>query len=171
MRGRLINPFKVKVARLDTVGSAADPDGAGALVSGFDPVFREPLPKPGGGNYRKELEPILIPCQIEFDDQYEQLSEQSAGNDTNSKVRIIYHFEDLEGMNLVDATSGQALLRVNDRLMSVHQYDDEALIQTVGSDGNGFFCTEARPVSFGLSGGKRNLLICVYETRNNTVQQ
>jgi hypothetical protein len=171
MRGRLLNPFKAKVARLDTVGTAADPDAGGPLTSGYDPIFREPLPKVGGGNYRKEHDALLIPCQVEFDDIVDQLAQASAGQETTTKVRIIFHFEDLERMSLVDATTGQALLRLNDRLLSIHRFDDETLIQTVGLDANGYFCTEARPVSFGLSGGARNLLVCVYEARDNTVRQ
>lgn len=50
MRGRLINPFLAEITQLDTVATAADPDGAGALVSGYDSDFKETivLDKPAG---------------------------------------------------------------------------------------------------------------------------
>lgn len=168
MRGRLINPFKAKIARIDTTASAADPDGAGELTSGYDPVFREPIQRAldvGEARLAKELEPILIPCQVEFDDQFEALGAVAAGNDTNSRVRIVFHFQDLEELGLVDATTGLPKLNLNDRLVAVHRFDDETLIQNAGLE-EGFYCTEVRPVSFGLSGGSRNLLVCTYQTRD-----
>lgn len=173
MRGRLINPFKALVARIDTVASAADPDGAGPLTSGYDPIFREPIQRTldvDEVRLAKELEPILVPCQVEFDDQFEAQGQQSAGNDTNSKVRCIFHFSDLESMGLVDATTKDAMFNINDRLISIHDYHTEELVQRAGL-GTGFFCTEVRPVSFGLSGGSRNLLVCVYQTRDSSFKQ
>lgn len=168
MRGRLINPFKVKIARLDTTGTAGDPDVGGPLTSGYDNVFRAPRPKVGGGNHRKELALITLPCQFENDDVYERLNQTAAGNDTDSRLRVVFHFQDLEELDLVDAVTGEAKLRLGDRLESVHRHDDEALIQKMGLNGGGFFCTEVKPVSFGLSGGERNLLVCTYEARDGT---
>ena len=43
MRGRLIFPFQVQLAQLDTVATAQDPDGDGPLESGYDDIFREPF--------------------------------------------------------------------------------------------------------------------------------
>lgn len=174
MRGRLINPFKARIHRFDTVGTAADPDGAGELTSGFDDVFREPVRLPEGeaaSNTRKELAPILIPCQFEGDDAQGALEQMGAGNDPRFLVRLVFHFADLELMGLVDPITGEALVRVNDRFDAIYRHDDETLIQYVGGatpDGGGLYCIEARPVSFGLSGGERNLLVCVFADRDST---
>lgn len=168
MRGRLINPFKVTIARLDTTSTAADPDAGGPLTSGYDSTFRAPLPKVGGGDYRAELADIVVPCQFENDDAYERLGQTAAGNDTDTRLRCVFHFQDLEELDLVDLTTGEAKFRIGDRLKSVHRYEDGSLIQRMGLDGGGFFCTEVKPVSFGLSGGERNLLVCTYEARDNT---
>lgn len=163
----MINPFKVLLARIDTNATAADPDGAGPLVSGYDDVFREPIPNLPGSSVRavKEQAPILIPCQFEPEDTFEQLREQAAGNDPNTKIRVCFHFSDLEELDLVDAATGRPKLQINDRLVSIHRYDDETLIQLMGVK-EGFYCTAAEPRSFGLSGGERNLLLCTYESRD-----
>jgi len=169
MRGRLINPFKVLIARIGTDLTAADPDGIGPLVSGYDNVFREPIPNLPGAVVRAALElpAILIPCQFEPEDTFEQLEQQAPGNDTKTKIKVCFHFIDLEEMGLVDAVTGEALLRIDDRLVSVHRFEDDALIQRAGLQ-EGFYCTEAQPRSFGLSGGERNLLLCTYEARDST---
>lgn len=169
MRGRLINPFKILIARIDTDATAADPDGAGPLVSGYDDVFREPIPNLPGATVRaaKEQTPILIPCQFEPEDTYDQLGQQSAGDDANTKIKVCFHFSDLEELGLVDATTGNPKLQLGDRLVSIHHYDDESLIQHMGLR-EGFYCTEVQPRSFGLSGGERNLLLCTYEARNTS---
>lgn len=182
MRGRLISPFKAKILRLDTVATAADPDGAGELTSGYDPDFREPVRLPQGeaggkSNVRKEHPAILVPCQFEGDDAQGALEQMGSGDDPRFLVRLVFHFRDLENMGLVDPTSGEALIRKHDRFVAIHRFDDESLIQLVGGatvsgdppvfDG-GLYCVEPRPVSFGLSGGARNLLVCVFSDRDSS---
>lgn len=167
MRGRLINPFKVLIARLDTVGTAADPDGAGPMTSGYDDVFREPVRKADGTSGRVEHTPVLVPCQIEVG-AYEGLHETSAGDDPDGSIVVVFHFEDLEDMTLINPDTGEALIHKDDRLVSIHRFDDETLIQKCGVDG--YFCTEAQPQSFGLSGGERNLLVCKFDTRDASIK-
>ncbi len=166
----MINPFLALIARIDTDASAADPDGAGPLTSGYDSVFREPIVNlSGDGAVRvaKELTSVLIPCQFEPEDQFDALGQQAAGNDTNSRVRLVFHFSDLEELGLVDETTNDPELRLGDRLISIHNHETEALIQRCGF-ADGLYCVEVKPVSFGLSGGERNLLICSYNTRDSS---
>jgi len=177
VRGRLINPFKARIARLDTVTTAADPDGAGELESGYDPDFKETVyvPNPNGGagiTARTEHAPILIPCQVEVG-TYDVQAMGAGGNDPDGRIVLVYHFELLELMGLVHAPTGQALLRPNDRLLSIHRYDDESLIQSfepADAPVGGYFCVEAQPQSFGLSGGYRNLLLCSYVNKDRGPQ-
>lgn len=159
MRGRLINPFKARIGRIDTLQTKTS--------AGYDPIFREPRRKVDGSSARVEHEPILIPCQIE-DGTYEALHQVASGNDPDGRVVLVFHFQDLELLGLVDPVTGVAQLHVSDRLISLHRYDDETLIQNVGD--SGYFCTESQPQSFGLSGGERNLLICTYMTRDASIK-
>jgi hypothetical protein len=117
-----------------------------------------------GTSARKELAPILIPCQPE-NNTYEQLQQQMAGNDPSSRMVFTMHFQILEEMGLVDPVSGEALLRLNDRATAIYERNG-TFIQKLGLDQEGFYCTEVQPASFGLSGGKRNLLLCTYERRD-----
>ena len=165
MRGRLINPFLAELARLDTVATAADPDGAGPLTSGYDPDFKETVMVPAAGerglDARKELPPIRIPCQVEVG-SFEALQQLAAGNSPNSKVTLVFHFRDLERMALVDRDTGDALLRVNDRLVAIHDLASR-LVQAIRTP-PGFYATEVQPQSFGL-GLSRNLLLVTFEER------
>jgi hypothetical protein len=164
MRGRLINPFLAEIARLDTVATAADPDGPGPLVTGYDPDFKETLVLEDAGgrrDARDEMPPIRVPCQVEVG-AFEALQQLAAGNSPSSQVTLVFHFRDLEGMGLVDAPSGDVLLRVNDRLVAIRDLGG-ALVQAVRTP-PGLYATEVQPQSFGL-GRARNLLVTRWQTR------
>lgn len=164
MRGRLINPFLAEIARLDTVATAADPDGGGPLVTGYDPDFKETLVLEEAGqrrDARQEMPPIRIPCQVEVG-AFEALQQLAAGNSPNSQVALVFHFRDLESMGLVDPETGDALLRVNDRLVAIRDMAGN-LVQAVRAR-PGLYATEVQPQSFGL-GRARNLLIVRWEER------
>lgn len=164
-RGRLIHPFIAELARLDTAGTAADPDAGGPLVSGYDDDFREVVKLPGTGlSARKELPAIFVPCQPEIG-TFEQLQQLASGAAPNAQLKLVFHFADLETMGLVDAATGEALIRNNDRLVSIRRFSDNTLIQAIKTSTGGLFVTEVQPQSFGLSGGERNLLLCTFEER------
>jgi hypothetical protein len=170
MRGRLINPFLAEIAQLDTVATAADPDGAGPAVSGYDPDFKETLVlgMPGGERVdaRKEKVPIRVPCQVEVG-AFEALQQLAAGNSPNSRIVLVFHFRDLERMGLVDVPTGEALLRINDRLVAIHRMDG-VLVQAVRTP-PGLYATEVQPQSFGL-GLSRNLLLVTFDEREIAVR-
>lgn len=170
MRGRLINPFLAEIAQLDTVATAADPDGPGPGVSGYDADFKETviLEPAGGGRLdaRKEKAPVRVPCQVEVG-AFEALQQLGAGNSPNSRIVLVFHFRDLEQMGLVDAATGEALLRINDRLVAIHRMDG-ALVQAVRTP-PGLYATEVQPQSFGL-GLSRNLLLVTFDEREVAVR-
>jgi len=165
MRGRLINPFLAELARLDTVATAADPDGAGPLTGGYDPDFKETVLVPAtderGADARKEMPPIRIPCQVEVG-AFEALQQLASGNSPDAKVTLVFHFRDLERMGLVDPGTGDALLRANDRLAAIHDLAGN-LVQSIRTP-PGLYATEVQPQSFGL-GLSRNLLLVTFEER------
>ena len=170
MRGRLIFPFFAELFRLDTAGTATtDPDGAGPLTSGYDPDFKEPVGVDSNDDgiaepVRIEHPAVRVPCQVE-PKTFEELRMFAAGNSPRSRVELVFHFRDLERLGLVDAPTGEALVRPGDRLGAV--YDTAGtLVQTVRTP-PGLYVSEARPIGFGLHRPRpsRNLLLVAFEDR------
>lgn len=157
MRGRLICKFLAELARLNTQGTAN--------ASGYDPDFRTTkVTYPGGvrTSSRVELPSVKLPCQVE-DNLWGTQRQTAAGNAPDTKLVLVFHFRDLERLSLVDPATGDALIRVNDRLVGIYDYNTQALIQIVRPDTQ-VFATEVKPV-FGL-GMKRNLLIVTFDERS-----
>ena len=166
MRGRLLRAFLAELAQLDTAATAADPDGAGPLTSGYDADFQETvlLPSSAGGpgrDTRREKPPLRLPCQIEIQ-SFAALTELAAGNSPRSHVVLVFQFRDLERLGLVDPSTGDALLRVGDRLVAIRDRRTGELVQAVRTP-PGLYLTEPQP-EFGL-GGRRNLLIATFGER------
>ena len=165
MRGRLLQAFLAELAQLDVAATEADPDGAGPLASGYDADFHETVLLPGaagpGSDARREKPPLHLPCQIEVQ-SFAALSELAAGNSPRSHVVLVFHFRDLEQRGLVDPNTGDALLRVGDRLVAIRDRRTGELVQAVRTP-PGLYLTEPQP-EFGL-GGRRNLLIATFSER------
>ena len=170
MRGRLIFPFLAEMRRLDTAAMASiDPDGAGPLTRGFDPDFKEPVlvDRDGDGiaeRERTELPAIRVPCQVE-PKVFEDLRMLASGDSPRSDISLVFHFKDLERLGLVDATTGDALIRPNDRLAGLYDLGG-LLVQTIRTP-PGLYVTQAQPRGFGLgrSRPRRNLLLVTFEAR------
>jgi len=170
MRGRLIFPFLADLRRLDTAAMAStDPDGAGPLTGGFDPDFKEPVLVDHDGDgvaerERTELPAIRVPCQVE-PKVFEDLRMLASGDSPRSDISLVFHFKDLERLGLVDATTGDALIRPNDRLAGLYDLGG-LLVQTIRTP-PGLYVTQAQPRGFGLgrSRPRRNLLLVTFEAR------
>lgn len=170
-RGRLVFPFLADIRRLDTVATAADPDGAGPLTSGYDDIYREPHvlidtsdPTDREGiSARKEKAQILVPCQVE-DDAFQRLQMLMNGNSPAGLLTLVFHFKDLESLALVDG-AGMALIKPGDRLEAIHDKKGNLVQQVITPPG--LFVQDAIPAGHGLSRGtsKRNLLIVNWESR------
>jgi hypothetical protein len=161
MRGRLIYKFLAEIARIDYDATAADPDGAGALTSGFNHLMSEPRLLPGRVKARQEQALIKVPCQVAPKVKQEILDMGAGGNSPDSKFVVYVHFKWLEQNSLLDA-SGDPLFRVNDRLNAI--YDKWGnLIRTVRNP-PGLFLTEVQSRAFGL-GSKRNLARLTFQER------
>jgi hypothetical protein len=165
VRGRLLQAFAAELAQLDTAATAADPDGPGPLTSGYDADFQEtvlvPSEGPRGRDARREKPVTRVPCQIEVQ-SFGELAELTAGNSPRSHLVLVFHFADLERLGLVDPTTGDALLRVGDRLVAIRDLRTDALVQAVRTP-PGLYLTEPQP-QFGL-GGRRNLLLATFGER------
>lgn len=173
MRGRLIFPFLVEIAPIDTAAMAADPDGAGPLTAGYDLDYREPVKLPAtsgegpGTTNRHEKATYQIPAQIE-PQTFDALQMYASGNSADARFQLIMHFRDLENGGLVD-DNGDANVRVGDRLAAIYTMQ-EVLVQDFTP--TPLYVTEVRPIGFGLSMGssKRNLLLVVLNDRETGVR-
>jgi len=174
MRGRLIFKFLAEVHRLDTRTLAVDdPDGAGPLTGGYDPDFKEPVLVDTnddgiGERTRQEFPPVRVPCQVDTK-VFDELRMLASGNAPRSRLDLVFHFKDLERMGLVDAASGDALIRSGDRLAAIRDLCGD-LVQEVRTP-PGLYVTEARPIGFGLNmqRPRRNLLLVAFEDRQQAV--
>lgn len=170
-RGRLIFPFVVELAQLDTAATAADPDGAGPLTSGYDEDFREPvtvLADPAdqvGVSARVESGPIQFRAQIE-PSMFERLEAMISGGSPKSRFAIVAHFRELERDGLV-GPDGAALIRKNDRLVRILTTKG-ALVRDI-PDPPGLFVHQVQDRGFG-PGGQRNLLLITFEERERSLR-
>ena len=160
-RGRLIFPFLVDIAQVDTVATAAVADG------GYDDVFREPKIVPpasgsGRGTISREEVTYTYKCQIE-PETFEALEEMLTGKSPNSEITIVMHYRDLEVDGLLDS-SGKPLLRTGDRFVQVKHYRTGAVIEVIPNP-PGLFVVQVRSGGFGLSSLERNLLFVTFEER------
>lgn len=156
-RGRLIFPIVAEIHRLDLEVTNS--------LGGVDTVYNEIKLAPSsdrlGTSSRVEMAPIQIP--IQFEPSYlRKLHMLSNGDASSGRVVGVMHFRDLENMNLVSVTTGQALIKKGDRLGALYRTDGE-LIETI-SNPPGAFVTDATPET-GL-GGYRNLLLVTFESRD-----
>lgn len=173
MRGRLIYPFVIKLAQLDTTATAADPDGAGELTSGYDEDFREPVTvlanadDQTGESTRTESGPIEFLAQVE-PMQFEKLKMMASGVSPTSRFALVAHYEDLENRGLVDATTGKPTIRVNDRLVSIHNCHTGELVEAI-TDPPGLYVVQVQSRGFGFGRG-HNLLLIEFEERAQSVR-
>lgn len=155
-RGRLIDPLIAVIERLDT--------NTTAQASGYDADFNTPIVSGATGvrtTKTRYLDPIELPAQIE-DSAFEAQRQTQAGDNARSQYTLVFHFQTLEDLGLVDAGTGNALLRKGDRLVQVK--DDTGAAVITPQPKYELYCTEVRPGG-GWLGKRRNLLIASYAAR------
>ena len=109
---------------------------------------------------------MRVPCQVDTK-VFDELRMLASGNAPHSRLDLVFHFKDLERMGLVDAVSGDALIRAGDRLAAIRVLCGD-LAQEVRTP-PGLYVTEARPIGFGLNmrRPRRNLLLVAFEDRQH----
>lgn len=150
MRGRLIFPMVVEIARLDT--------DATRLAGRYDATFRTMKP----GTERVEMAPVRLLAQVEMG-AWQAQNQTQAGNIPDSRLTLVFHYEELESKGLVD-TNGAALIRVNDRLLGIYSRDGARLEEYLPKEKGGLYAVEVQPAGIGL-GGRRNLLVVAFADR------
>lgn len=161
MRVRLINPFTAEIARLDTVATESTAGGK----PGYDRTFREPEVKIVGGvrtSARAEKPAIQIPVQVE-DRTWQALRAYDNGNSPETGIGLVAHYRDLRRLGLVDDATGKVALNVNDRLVRI--LDKCGRVVSLVRTPPGLYCTEVRPMSYGI-GRTLNLCLLLFSERN-----
>ena len=150
-RGRIIFGFYAVLAPLDTAATAAADGG-----TGYNPFLRTPLRRSDGTSAVTYGDPIRVVCQVETeDDEVRALRMARTGDNDNSEVVLVFHFQVLEDMNLV-TDRGRALIKKGDRLLRIEDRDENVLDDYEELD---MVVTSASPESYGLSSRRRNLLV------------
>lgn len=150
-RGRLICPLVVELARLDTDATRA--------AGGYDTTFKTMKP----GVARRELPVVRLRAQVEMG-KWEGQNQTQAGNVPDSRLTLAFHFRDLEAAGLVDLATGDAKIRVGDRLVAIYDRTGTVKDATVKTANGGLYATEVQHAGLGL-GGRRNLLVVVFDER------
>lgn len=152
MRGRLIFPFVIVIARVDPVAiEAAGPGG----FDGFDDDFNEPALE-ASGPIRRELAEIKLEAQIE-PGTFVELRRLLQGFAPKAEMTMTVHFSELEDLALVGA-DGLPLLRAGDRIDRIEDMDAVTVLSFPSPPG--LYIDTMTPDSFGLLGSRRaNLAI------------
>ena len=142
---------------------------SGPLDSGYDADFKESVlvdrDDDGiGERIRVEHDPIRIPCQVETD-RFDELRMLPSGNSPRSELDLVFHFRDLELLELVDPVTGDALIRPGDRLSGIYDKFGHP-VQAIRTP-PGLYVSQARPIGFGLFRvrPRRNLLLVSFQDR------
>lgn len=175
MRGRLIFPFLVELAPLDTAATeSTDPDGAGPLTGGYDVLFREPVKVRAdsddqfGVKARVEGASIQLPAQIE-PDQFELLQMMLSGESPASgRFSVVLHFSDLEDAGLVNA-DGTPAIKKRDRLTRILSIAGD-LVEAIAYP-PGLYVEQVLSRGWGLGGAvpTRNLCFVDFAGRSQSV--
>jgi hypothetical protein len=163
VRVRLIFPFVVEIAQLDTALTEAATTGPG-----YDDVFREQDVTIIDGKRvtgRQERAPVRFPAQIE-DRTWEALKMFDAGNSPQIGMGIVADVRHLRHKGLVDPETGRIKLNVNDRLVAIYDKCDRPV--SIVRTPPGLFCVEVRPFSYGI-GRTLNLVLMLFEDRERSV--
>lgn len=161
-RGRLIRPNLVEIAPLDIAATAAV-DPPGLPDSGYDPILREPYTIQDGDDVtttRTEGTTYQLEAQIEVP-RFGLLDQLAGGNAEIRSIRCVFHLEDLEDRGFVDA-EGKLLVKFSDRLVAV--YSRDGVLQERFDDVP-MYAVEVTPLSYGLAGGRRNLVAVLFKQR------
>jgi hypothetical protein len=124
MRGRLHHTFLAEFVQIDAAQTRTqDPDDVGDTLSGgfdddFDEIFVFTKADGSRVSAKQEQPPVFLACNVETE-SWQALQQMMAGNAPNTQVVIVVHRRSLEELQLFDPKTGDTLIRVNDKLVSL----------------------------------------------------
>lgn len=162
----------VEVRMLDAIATRAATEQSAdvpEITSGFDDDFKEIVVVTVNGKRkleRKESPSFFVPSQIESP-TFEALVQMSAGNIPNTEMTLVWARKDVESLGLIVPDTGECLVRVNDRIVSIRDRCGH-LVQKI-REPQGLFVTQVRP-TWGLA-GQRDLFLISLADREQGVHQ
>jgi hypothetical protein len=163
-RGRLIQRFLVRIARLDAQATAAVVDG------GLDPDFHEPINVPDGtqlgANSRRYHAVDTLHCQLDRKTWGDRRTERS-GEEIDADILIILHWPELENGGFIN-TSGEPVFQRGDKVVELLTLKGQRV--QLFDDPPGMFIEALERAGHGLaamSTPKTNLLYlhCAYDKK------
>ena len=118
----LLSTLDVVIYRLDIAAGWAD-DPPGDPTKGYNIGLREPrISRTAGVRSvtREEMAAIKVPCQVEVQTDH-QLRMMFGGDAPTSNIAFVCRRRTLERMSLIDATTGNCLLKRGDRVASLEK--------------------------------------------------
>ena len=166
----------VELGLLDTAATAADPDGAGPLQSGYDDVFREPNMMRNAGSTPGTMVRVervrIFHAQVE-DNTDDLLQMLAGGNSPQASVGLVFHYAELEAAGAVQLVTGKPTIKApGARLISIRDPQTSAVIERYDAQ-PGYWATQSKSMGFGLGPlmtSKRNLLLVMFQERDTSVE-
>lgn len=164
MRGRLIQRFVARIAKLDRDSQR--------LAEHYDDDFKEPVLVDNGdriGTIERAESLVEVPCQVK-PVMLDKLAMLAGGNSPHGQFIIILHFKDLEAKGLV-CDNGLADFHAGDRLCAL--LSTRGLVELQFEGVQRLYLTENKPIGWGLSmtHARRNLLLLRFEERKEAGQR
>ena len=158
MRGRLINPAVVEIARIDTESAA------------YDPIYDE-LPTTQGVDGkpvedRPEQATIKLRAQIRTVDD-DRVAIPGTALDIVRMLVLTFHLRELERRGLVDATTGKIALNKGDRIITILNTRGKVIEQVEYPPG--LYATHVKGQPIGIS-RTRNIVDVVFTSRSQGAQ-
>jgi hypothetical protein len=150
---RLQHPLLADVERVDL--------GASRAAGAFDDAFRTHRP----GTEPTYLAAVTVLAQVEMG-VWEGRNQREAGDVPDSRVTLVFHYDDLRRRGLVDPETGEAVFKKGDRLVRLRERWTGRVAQTVRVEAGGLYATKVEPGGIGLD-GLRNLLVVSFDERQH----
>jgi len=164
----LLDTCDVEIFRLDRPATwAVNPPGS-EYAAGYDPVSEQPIVSWTNGSPvapRQEMAAVRIAAQLEVA-SHERLRAAFGGDAPVSRWVFVVHRRQLRRLGLVDATTGDCLLKARDRIARVIRRRGTSAGQTVGFR-MPLYIYETKPASAGVGpdGYSLELLYTMEEDR------
>jgi hypothetical protein len=143
----LLWPVKAVIRRLD-IGATYNVDPPGDdYDEGYDKILGEPVIYRTSGTRthpRQEMSAVEVECQIEMQ-RYEELRATFGGDDPVTNIALVFHRVELKALGLVDASTGDCLLKPGDRIQSIKKNGN--VVRTFQKS---LYIYELRPRSWGF---------------------
>lgn len=154
MRGRLINPTVVEIARYEPSAATYDPT--------YDEITTSTDEDGKIAEDRPEAAPVRLHAQVR-NARVDELAVVGTSLDVGRKLTLTFHFRELEGKGLVDPSTGRPRLNVGDRILAFYGVRG-GLLEKIAYP-PGLYAVAAMGQTVGI-GRSRNLHRMIFSSRS-----